>query len=507
MERYRKSWRPWVVPTTGLAMMTLAAFIVGPAAHDVAAQPLTETEQQAIGDARSLSTAFRVAVNRVMPSVVMIQTAPGEVQTTASDGGRGTLPEGLPEGLMDDPMFRRFFKEMPRKPQQRQPRRQMGTGSGVIIDSSGIVLTNNHVVEGGGKVTVRLHDGREFEAVEVHTDPKTDLAVVKIEGAGSLPAATLGDSDAMEIGDWVLAVGAPFGLRETVTAGIISAKARGIGITEREEFLQTDAAINPGNSGGPLVNLEGQIVGINTAISTASGGYDGVGFAIPVNLAKWVSTQLVEDGKVQRAFLGVSIQEVTAELADQLELDGVEGAAVTEVHPDTPAANAGLKPGDVIVAFDDQVIRTTRDLQKFVEQADLDADHELTVVRDGKTLTLDVDVKPMVGDELAKAGTRGPGPASEFDEFGMELSDLTGSIAEQLGLEETEGVVITSVESGSVADEAGLKAGMVIRWVGSRDVANVDDFRNAVEGKSLEKGILLLVSTGDASRFLVLKQS
>ncbi|MFG0335044.1 MAG: trypsin-like peptidase domain-containing protein, partial [Maioricimonas sp. JB049] len=336
MEKHRNSWRPWVVPTTGLVMMTLAALIIGPASHDVAAQPLTQEEQQAIGDARSLSTAFRVAVNRVMPSVVMIRTAPGEVQTTAGDGSRGMLPEGLPEGLMDDPMFRRFFKELPRQPQQRQPRRQMGTGSGVIIDSSGIVLTNNHVVEGGGKVTVQLHDGREFEAVEVHTDPKTDLAVVKIEGAGSLPAATLGDSDAMEIGDWVLAVGAPFGLRGTVTAGIISAKARGIGITEREEFLQTDAAINPGNSGGPLVNLEGQIVGINTAISTASGGYDGVGFAIPVNLAKWVSTQLVKDGTVQRAFLGVSIQEVTAELADQLELDGVAGAAVTEIHPDTP---------------------------------------------------------------------------------------------------------------------------------------------------------------------------
>ncbi|MEW4526861.1 Do family serine endopeptidase [Maioricimonas sp. JC845] len=507
MEKYRKDWRPWVVPTAGVAFLTLAGFIMGAASHDAAAQPLSPAEQAAISDARSLSTAFRVAVNRVMPSVVMIQTAPGQVQQTAHDGeGLGNLPDGLPEGLLDDPMFKRFFKDMPRQPQQ-QPRQQMGTGSGVIIDPSGIILTNNHVVEGGGKVTVRLHDGREFEAVEVHTDPKTDLAVVKIEGAGSLPAATLGDSDDMEIGDWVLAVGAPFGLRETVTAGIISAKARGIGITEREEFLQTDAAINPGNSGGPLVNLEGQIVGINTAISTASGGYDGVGFAIPVNLAKWVSTQLVENGKVQRAFLGVSIQDVTADLADQLKLDGVHGAAVTEVHPDTPAAAAGLQPGDVIVAFDDQSVRTTRDLQKYVEQADLDADHELSVVRDGKTLTLSVNVKPMTGDELAKAGSDVTGSTSEFGDLGLELSDLTDSVASRLGIKGTDGVVITSVESGSVADRAGLKTGMVIRRVGRVDVTNVEEFRDAIAEKSLEDGILMLVSNGDASRFVVLRKS
>ena len=221
----------------------------------------------------------------------------------------------------------------------------------MIVDPSGIILTNNHVVAGGGQVMVRLHDGREFKAVDIKTDPKSDLAILRIEGAGTLPAARLGDSNKVEVGDWVLALGEPFGLEGTVTAGIVSAKGRGLGITDREDFLQTDAAINPGNSGGPLVNLDGEVIGINTAISTNNGGYQGVGFAIPIDLAKWVGGQLEQSGRVHRAYLGVMIQPVTQPLAEQFKVKVNTGVLIAEVQPDSPAAKAGLKAGDVVLQF------------------------------------------------------------------------------------------------------------------------------------------------------------
>ena len=226
-----------------------------------------------------------------------------------------------------------------------------GSGSGVIVDPSGIILTNNHVVAGGGEVTVRLGDGREFKAVGIKTDPKSDLAIVRIEAGSPLPAARLGRSSEVEVGDWVLALGQPFGLEGTVTAGIVSAKGRGLGITDREDFIQTDAAINPGNSGGPLVNLDGEVIGINTAISTNSGGYQGVGFAIPIDLAKWVGGQLEQSGTVHRAYLGVVIQPVTQEIAEQLKVKVHNGVLVREVRDNTPAAKAGVQPGDVILRF------------------------------------------------------------------------------------------------------------------------------------------------------------
>jgi serine protease Do len=248
--------------------------------------------------------------------------------------------------------------------------RRSGLGSGVIFDESGLIMTNNHVVSDGGTVKVRLHDGREFVASEVWTDPRTDIAVIKIDGA-DLVAARLGNSDAMAIGDWVLALGQPFGLESTVTAGIISAKHRGLGIAQREGFLQTDAAINPGNSGGPLVNLDGEVIGINTAISTRSGGNEGIGFAVPVNRAKWVAQQLAKDGVVRRAYLGVVIQPVTQELADQFKVRPREGVIVSEVLPDTPAAKAGVQSGDVIVEVAGVPVGSSQELIALVEQAEL----------------------------------------------------------------------------------------------------------------------------------------
>ena len=284
------------------------------------------TTQEATGYAKSLSKAFRDTAEKVLPSVVSIQTSPAiakrstkEAPSASADDENDSSDTPFGEFFKSNPELRRFFGQTPGGHgfMMPSPHRGGGLGSGVIIDASGIILTNNHVVDDAGKITVRLHDGREFEAYDVKRDPKTDLAVIRIH-AKNLPAAKLGDSSKMAVGDWVLALGEPFGLEGTVTAGIISAKQRDISGIGHGSLLQTDAAINPGNSGGPLVNLDGEVIGINTAISTQSGGYQGVGFAIATSEAKWVVNQLVKTGTVKRAYLGVAIQPVTAPLADQL---------------------------------------------------------------------------------------------------------------------------------------------------------------------------------------------
>lgn len=370
----------------------------------------------------------------------------------------------------------------------------------MIIDSSGIILTNNHVVRGGGRVTVRLHDGREFDAVDVGTDPKTDVAVIRIDGAGDLPAAELGNSDSVNVGDWVMAVGAPFGLNETVTAGIISAKSRGIGITAREDFLQTDAAINPGNSGGPLVNLNGEVVGINTAISSTSGGYQGIGFAIPINLARWVGDQLTLTGHVERAFLGIGIQQITDELTDHFGLSAIEGVVVTAVRPDSPAAQAGLLAGDVIVEFDGRAVGAPRELQGIVERAAINAEHAVVVIRDEKRVKLNVRVATM--PENVSVGTRAADGAT-FEQLGLELSGLDADVAKQLGLTDVTGVVITGVRPRSPAARAGLRTSMVITQVNRQAVKSPDDFERVLQAESDSDGVLLLIRDASGSRFVV----
>jgi serine protease Do len=459
----------------------------------------------AIASANDLSTAFRYASGKVIPAVVTVRSSLHESQHVTAGSPRGHSP-GQPNDL--PPIFKKFFgDEMPQMPDNapRHPRRE-GTGSGVIIDPSGIILTNNHVVAGADRVTVRLHDGREFEAAQVKTDPKSDIAVIRIDGAGKLPYASLGDSDAMQVGDWVLAIGTPFGLQETVTSGIISAKSRGIGISEREDYLQTDAAINPGNSGGPLVNLHGEVIGINTAISTHSGGSEGVGFAVPINSARWISQQLVKTGTVQRAFLGVGVQPLTYDLARQFGMTTDHGAAVTEVQPDSPAARAGLKPGDVIVQFDEHPIESSRDLQNVVERAGLGASHKLMISRAGKTETLTVVLQTSPASASRDSGDESASK-SNFSEIGMEVSELTSDAAAHLGLKEAKGVIVSAVTPQGPADSAGLTEGMVISRVGQTDVTNVDSFRSAVAKSNLKSGVMLLVRTAEGSRFLVVKAS
>ncbi len=442
--------------------------------------------------ANSLSEAFRSAAQKVQPAVVMIQN----ISTATPVSGDSSPRSGIPREFRDMPELRRFFDQAPH--QRRGPSRG-GIGSGVIIDSSGIILTNNHVIDGGGQITVRLSDGREFKATTVKADPKTDLAILRIEGAKDLVAARLGNSDHMNIGDWVLALGQPFGLEGTVTAGIISAKERGIGITDRENFLQTDAAINPGNSGGPLVNLDGEVIGINTAISSSSGGNQGIGFAVPINLAKWVSGQLISGGEVKRAFLGVGIQPVTHALARQFGLERNKGVVVSEVRPDTPAALAGLQVGDVLLKFAGEEISGPRELQVVVEKSVLEHKQPIEIIRDGEKQTLFATLRVRHTEDQANAAS-----SHRYSKYGVEVSDLTQEVAKSLKLSGQKGVVITYVDANGAAAKAGLKTGMVIVEVNRKAISSPAEFAEAVKKTPEGKGLLMLVRTAEGTRFVVL---
>ena len=473
---------------------------------------LSPQQQAAIESANHLSSAFRTVADQLLPAVVSIENRP-KMAFNGNAAGR-TQPSADPldenpfEGTPFEDMFRGY--QFKRPPMERRgmpgPTPKAGIGSGVIIDPAGIILTNNHVVAGGGEVTVRLHDGREFTAGDVWTDPKTDLAVVKIEGAEDLVAATLGDSDSVSIGDWVIALGQPFGLESTVTAGIISAKHRGIGITPRENFLQTDAAINPGNSGGPLVNLRGEVIGINTAIHSRSGGNDGIGFAIPSNLARWVGDQLASGGKVQRAYLGVGIQAVSQDLARQLGVKPRGGVAVTDVYPDTPAEKAGLKPGDVIVRFDGKEITSPQALQLAVERSAIGRELTIQVARNGKLTDVTYKAAEPEGEFAAKLDGKSSKPESKrMDDLGLDVAPLSSDVAKKLNLQGAQGVLVTSVRRDSPAARAGLKTGMLIVEVNRQVVTTVDQFQAAIDGQTDGDGILLLVRSESGSRFLVVK--
>jgi len=501
----------WKTAKTWAALAVLPMVIAVAAAATLPKDADKAKRSEVTNYAKSLSQAFREAANDVQDSVVLIKADP-VMPVKWNDRGeapKGQMPpnpfEGTPFGNM--PELKRFFEQIPQTPQMpgHPHGGRGGIGTGVIIDAKGVILTNNHVVEGRNDVTVRLHDGREFKATEIETDPNTDLAIVRIEGAKDLKPAKLGNSDLVEVGDWVLALGHPFGLEGTLTSGIVSAKGRGIGMPARATFIQTDAAINPGNSGGPLINLDGEVIGINTAISSSSGGNQGVGFAIPVNLVKWVSEELMDDGVVQRAQLGVMIQPMTHELASQFGLENKDGVAVTDVLDDLPAAKAGVKAGDVILEYDGQKVSTPRELQAVVERSKIGAKHDMKVWRDGKHETL--QVVPRESDEKAdaKASTKTErANPSRFEELGLEVETLTAEIAEHLNVNAKHGVVISDVLAGSPADRAGLESGMVIVEAGRKPVKSVADLKTAVEAAK-DGGLLLLVRSEQGARFLVLK--
>jgi len=451
-------------------------------------------DAEAIKQAKALSRAFRVAARKVIPTVV-------EVRTKTKPKPRPKLRRENPfRGTPFEDLFDEEFWSFEQLPQMPQP----GLGSGVIIDPAGMVLTNYHVIKGADEVSVQLHDGRQFEVVDIKADERTDLAVLKLDARGSLPAAKLGDSDQLEIGDWVIAVGNPFELESTVSAGIISAKGRALGAVERARFLQTDAAINPGNSGGPLVNLEGEVVGINTAIASRTGAYQGIGFAIPVNIVKWVVPQLIRSGVVRRSYLGVGIMKITAERSEQLGVLPQQGVVVEEVFPDTPAEEAGLEVDDVILRFDNRPIRSPSDLQQVVERCEPDTRHKMDILRDRKPMALTVVVKAMPEEY----GTAARGPRGEFYQdrrLGLVVIELTPTMADQLGFGERAGALVIHVDRERIAYRAGLREGMLVLQVNQTPIGSVEDFRRAMEKASLQEGITLQVRTSRGVRTITLK--
>jgi len=387
--------------------------------------------------------------------------------------------------------FERFFKDVPQR-----PFKQRGQGSGFII-GDGYIFTNNHVVSGADEIKVKLSDGREFKGQVKGADEKLDLALISIETKENLPVAPLGDSDALEVGEWVMAIGNPFGLAQTVTAGIISAKGRWIGSGPYDDYLQTDASINPGNSGGPLFNAKGEVIGINAAI--VAGG-QGIGFAIPINMAKAVLTQLKETGRVTRGWLGVSVQPVTPELAASFGMKSEKGALIAEVVKDSPAEKGGLKAGDIILEFDGKTIKDMHDLPRLAAVTPVGKRASVKVLRDGKTLE-----KTVVIERMADSGQSTQKEASAEARFGLVVTDLTKDIAARLRIQETSGVVVTEVKPGSAAEEAGISVGDIIRQINTTPVKNTREYAKLVS--SLKKGatVPFLVRRGDSSLFVALK--
>ena len=419
------------------------------------------------------------------------------ISTTQVSEGRGSREFSSPFG--DEDPFNDFWRRFFGGPAPRGPQRQRSLGSGFIIDGDGSILTNNHVVENAQKIVVKLAaDDQEYEAKVIGRDPKTDIAVIKINAKTNLPAATFGDSDRLEVGEWVVAIGNPFGLDSTVTSGIVSAKGRHIGQGPYDNFIQTDASINPGNSGGPLINLRGEVIGINTAIFSRTGGNMGIGFAIPINLAKEVLPQLRGKGKVTRGFLGVLIQKVTPEIAESLGMDKGNGALVANVTKDGPADKAGVKVGDVIIEFDGKEVKDSSDLPIIVARTPVDRRARMKVLRDKKEITLTVSVGELKDEEVVAS-------APEKGELGLTVQRLTPQMAESLGLDKPEGVVVTAIEPGSAADEAGIRRGDVIVEVDRKLIRNLDEYKKAIAAIRKGRGVLFLVRRGDNTLFLALK--
>jgi serine protease Do len=378
---------------------------------------------------------------------------------------------------------------------------RQGSGSGFLIEPDGLILTNNHVVENAREITVTLKDGRELPAQVKGRDPKTDLAVIKIEG-GPFPVATLGDSEALSIGDWVIAIGNPFGLDNTVTAGIVSAKGRAIGAGPYDEFIQTDAPINPGNSGGPLLDERGAVVGINTAIFSRSGGSIGIGFAVPINMAKQLVPQLQKDGHVTRGWLGVTLQKLTPDLAETMKAEPGRGALVSAVTPDSPAAHAGVAPGDVIVRWDGTAVDEHASLPSLVASTPVGKTVAVEALRDGARRTFSITVAKMDDEPVAEAESETPGRVR----WGLGLQDLSPDDRKQLGLARNTGVGVANVAPGSPADEAGVEAGDVVLEVNRHTVASSDAVRReAVKTPSGQPLLLLLRGQDGSNRFVALR--
>ncbi|MBI3015305.1 MAG: DegQ family serine endoprotease [Candidatus Tectomicrobia bacterium] len=481
----RISLGPWSRRNSGALCVVLILFLILPGSGTGWGQNLW-TEGGLAATPKVELPPFVDLAEKLKPSVVNISTT----QVVRGESPpRGPSGESPFQGNPFEDLFRRFFGDIPQQEFKRQ-----SLGSGFIINKDGYIVTNNHVVEGASEIKVILSDKQEYDAKIVGRDPKTDLALIKISSPQPLPFAHLGDSDKLRVGEWVMAIGNPFGLGHTVTTGIVSAKGRIIGAGPYDDFIQTDASINPGNSGGPLINMRGEIVGINTAIIA---GGQGLGFATPVNLAKPILLQLRDKGSVTRGWLGVQIQAVTPDLAKSLGLSRPQGALVTEVSEGGPAKKAGILRGDIIVSFDGKAVEEIVELPRLVANAPVGKEIPLRILRKGKEQIFRVTVAELKEERAGRSVPAAP-------EFGMTVQDLTPDLARGLGLSRTRGVVVTRVVPGGPADRAGIRQGDVVQEVDEQEVPTVRDFWRVVRESGLDGTVLLLINRRGTHLFVAM---
>ena len=435
--------------------------------------------------------SFSQLVNHVKPTIVNISTTTVFNGPDMQDKFMG--PVNPFRDFFGEDFFDRFFGNSPRR-----EFKQKSLGSGFMIDREGYILTNNHVVEKASSIKVKLSDEKEYDAKIVGRDPKTDIALIKIDVNHELPSATFGDSDKLEVGDWVVAIGNPFGLEHTVTAGIVSAKGRVIGAGPYDDFIQTDASINPGNSGGPLLNLSGEVVGINTAI--VSGG-QGIGFAIPINVVQDLLPQLKSKGKIARGWLGVVIQKITPEIAKSFNLKETEGTLVSDVMEDGPAEKAGLKRGDVITSYNGKKIKDNEMLPRLVAATEIGKKVKVEIIRDGKSMGIEI-----VTGELPEEGPKASKKPEVEKDFGLVVQDITPEIAKHLNLKDRNGVIATDVAPGSPAGDANIRSGDIIKEIGRKPIRNEADFKAAMKNANIKEGIVILVKRENATFYTVVRE-
>lgn len=503
MSKHRKIKAVTAVAALGAVAAVGAASGVLSSTHVSASSALVAP---AVSDNRALPGSFSSIIERVSPAVVSIRVTG---KATPVSGSTGPALRELPEP------FKRFFGEdfakrfgMPdgerRQRSDRAPRTQ-GMGSGFFIDADGHIVTNNHVVGNADKIEIILKDGETHEATLVGSDPKTDLALLKVKSNKSFPFVAFGDSKSAKVGDWVIALGNPFGLGHTATSGIVSARGRDIGAGPYDDFLQIEAPINRGNSGGPTFNMRGEVVGVNTAIISPTGVSAGIGFAIPSNLAKDIVAQLKATGQVARGWLGVHIQTVSADLAEGLGLDTAEGALVSDVTPDSPAAKAGIRQGDVIVAVGSERIEKLRELPRLIAGIPAEDTANLTVIRDGKEKKIEVRIGKM--PEPTKVSATQPNDASETPRLGLAVAPLDDALRDRFNIEQADGgVVIVDVDKNGVAAEKGLRPGDVIRQVAGQPVKMPSDVTKAVRKADDDerKAVLFLINRNGNNRYVAL---
>ncbi|MGA8234367.1 MAG: DegQ family serine endoprotease [Candidatus Acidiferrales bacterium] len=491
-----KTWSAAAVLAVGVLV---GGSLIARASHAAGSDaPILAPALANVVPAAPLASSYAPIIKGVLPEVVSVSSSKLVHRTESM------------EPFSNDPLFQQFFGgkgqdrgQGPDSSEQAQPEREQGLGSGVIIGTNGYIITNNHVVDGASDVKVYLRDKREFPAKVVGTDAKTDIAVLKID-ANKLPAIPMGDSSKMEVGDLVFAVGDPFGVGQTVTMGIVSAKGRAhLGIEDYEDFIQTDAPINPGNSGGALINAKGELVGINTAILSRSGGSQGIGFAIPVNLARHDMDQIVEHGHVIRGWLGATIQDVTPSMAKAFGMDTPGGVLIADVSPNSPAAQAGLKQGDIVMSVNGQPISESSDLRLQVSEAGPGASFPMTVKRGTSTLNVTAKLRELPTEVASTPGT----PVENQAERGIQVEELTPSLRDQLKLsKESQGVVVAQIDPAGAAASAGLREGDLIQEVDHHAVTNGSEFNQTMQSAS-GRSILLRVMRDGTGLYLAVDPS